>query len=79
MSTLPNMMYHSEVSWGASPDFDMVKATPSLPYVGLPWGVKLSDFELKSMFTVLPNAESGGQSLRKVGLQLDHVCAVEGR
>jgi len=30
------------------------------------------------MLTVFPSAESGGQSVRNVGLQLDHVCAVEG-
>ena len=30
------------------------------------------------MSTVLPSAESGGQSVRRVGLQLDHVCAAEG-
>lgn len=70
-------MYHSDVSCGASPDDLMVKETPSSPYVGLPCGVKLSDSEEKSMLTVLPRAESGGQSLRRVGLQLDHVWALE--
>ena len=71
-------MYHSDVSCGASPDDLMVKETPSSPYVGLPCGVKLSDSEEKSMLTVLPRAESGGQSVRNVGLQLDHVWAAEG-
>jgi hypothetical protein len=77
-STLPNMMYHFDVSCGASPDLEMVKETPSLPYVGSDCGVKLSDAELKSMLTVRANAESGGQSVRTVGLQLVYVCAVEG-
>ena len=71
-------MYHFEVSCGASPDLEMVKETPSLPYVGFDCGVKLSDAELKSMLTVRANAESGGQSVRTVGLQLVYVCAVEG-
>lgn len=71
-------MYHFEVSWGESPDLATVNETPSEPYVGLPWGVKLSDADLKSMLTVRASAESGGQSLRNVGLQLDHVCAAEG-
>jgi hypothetical protein len=35
-STLPNMMYHFDVSCGESPDLDTVKDTPSLLYVGLP-------------------------------------------
>ena len=43
-----------------------------------PWGVKLSDDDEKSMLTVRPRAESGGQSLRRVGLQLVYVCADEG-
>lgn len=30
------------------------------------------------MLTVRPSAESGGQSLRNVGLQFDHVWAMEG-
>lgn len=30
------------------------------------------------MLTVLPRAESGGQSDRRVGLQFDHVWAIEG-
>ena len=72
------MMYHLDVSCGESPDLATVKETPSLPYVGLPWAVKLSDAELKSMLTVRASAESGGQSLRSVGLQFDHVWAVEG-
>ena len=55
----------------------MVNETPSEPYVGLPWGVKLSDSDEKSMLTVRASAESGGQSARCKGLQLDHVCAFE--
>lgn len=71
-------MYHFDVSCGASPDFEMVNETPSLLYVGFDWGVKLSDAELKSMLTVRASAESGGQSVRTVGLQFVYVCAVEG-
>lgn len=71
-------MYHFDVSWGESPDLATAKETPSEPYVGLPCGVKLSEADLKSMLTVRASAESGGQSLRKVGLQLDQVCAAEG-
>jgi EamA domain-containing membrane protein RarD len=56
----------------------MVKETPSLPYVGFDCGVKLSEAELKSMLTVRANAESGGQSVRIVGLQLVYVWAVAG-
>lgn len=56
----------------------MVNETPSLPYVGFDWGVKLSDAELRSMLTVRARAESGGQSVRIVGLQLVYVCALEG-
>jgi hypothetical protein len=77
-STLPNMMYHLEISCGESPDLATVKDTPSLPYVGLPCDVKLSEEDFKSMLTVRPRAESGGQSLRSVGLQFDHVWASEG-
>jgi len=55
-----------------------VNETPSLPYVGFDWGVKLSDSELRSMLTVRASAESGGQSVRTVGLQFVYVCAAEG-
>jgi hypothetical protein len=71
------MMYHFDVSWGESPDCLMVNETPSEPYVGLPWAVKLSDADVKSMLTVFPSAVSGGQSLRNVGLQFVYVCAFE--
>lgn len=71
-------MYHFDVSVGESPVFATVNAAPLESYVGFPWGVKLSDAEVKSMLTVRPSAESGGQSLRNVGLQLVYVCAVEG-
>lgn len=64
------MMYHFEVTLGLSPCLATVKDAPSLPNVGLPSAVKLSDAEVKSMFTVLPNAESGGQDELLVGLQL---------
>jgi hypothetical protein len=66
-------MYHFDVSWGESPDLATVKETPSLLYVGLPWVVKLSEAELKSMLTVRASAESDGQLLWRVGLQFDHV------
>jgi hypothetical protein len=72
------MMYHFDVSCGESPDFATVKDTPPSPYVGLPCGVKLSDSDEKSMSTVLPSAESGGQLLEVVGLQFVYVCAAEG-
>ena len=55
-----------------------MKEMPLESYVGLPWGVKLSEDDRKSILTVRPSAESGGQSLRVVGLQLVYVCAVEG-
>ena len=56
---------------------EMVNETPSLLYVGFDWGVKLSDAELRSMLTVRASAESAGQSVRTVGLQLVYVWAVE--
>lgn len=71
-------MYHFEVSWGESPDLATVNETPLESYVGLPCGVKLSEDEVKSILTVRPRAESGGQSERAVGLQLLYVCANEG-
>lgn len=55
-------MYHFEVSCGESPDFATVKEAPFESYVGLPCGVNESeDPDVKSMFTVLPSAVSGGQ------------------
>ena len=77
--TLPNMMYHREVSCGESPDCRTLKPTPLEPYVGLDWGVKLSEAPcVKSMFTVLPNAESAGHPCCVRGLQFVYVCATDG-
>jgi hypothetical protein len=65
------MMYHLDVSIGASPDFAIVNPTPLEEYVGLPDAVKESEAPcVKSMVTALPNAESAGQEPLVRGLQL---------
>ena len=56
------MMYHFETRSGESPDPATVNEAPFEPYVGLPWAVNESEApEVKSIFTDLPSAVSGGQ------------------
>ena len=56
------MIYHFETRRGESPDAATVNEAPFEPYVGLPWGVNESEApDVKSIFTDLPSAVSGGQ------------------
>lgn len=58
---------------GESPAFATAKEAPFESYEGMPWVVKESDCpEVKSIFTALPSAVSGGQlpvMVLAIGLQ----------
>ena len=55
-------MYHLDAMSGESPAFATAKEAPFESYEGVPWVVKESDCpDVKSIFTALPSAVSGGQ------------------